>query len=75
VEMPEIPDVNRVFDEVKILFVSVYLPYEDDEDSRVDFGLQLSIVCDTTERNPGCMVYVATILMWTLIGIEFILRC
>jgi hypothetical protein len=78
VETKKIPaetNVHRVFDEVKLLFVNVYLPYEDAVDSHEDFGLQLSIAYDFIERNSRCMAYVGAILMWTLTGIGFILRC
>jgi hypothetical protein len=43
-------------DQVKILFISVYLPYEEDIDSEDDFCLQLSIIEDLIERNSECLV-------------------
>jgi hypothetical protein len=43
-------------DQVKILFINVYLPYEEDSDSEDDFCLQLSIIEDLMERNSECLV-------------------
>lgn len=42
-------------DQVKILFINVYLPYED-SNSEDDFCLQLSVMEDLIERYSDCLV-------------------
>jgi hypothetical protein len=43
-------------DQVKILFINVYMPYEEDSNSEDDFCLQLSIMEDLIERYSDCLV-------------------
>ena len=41
---------------VRITFINVYMPYENDEDSREEFSLQLSVVDEVIERNADSHV-------------------
>jgi len=42
--------------EFKLLCINVYMPYEDDVTNLDEFSLQLAVVDDLIDRNPGCHV-------------------
>jgi hypothetical protein len=58
--------VQCIFECVTILFTSIYMPYESDNDSDDNFSVQLSIINDHMERNsdPYISGSVEAILKW-----------